>query len=39
VSAENKTIMTGYAASFAGFPATASLGLPRTAGVRLSAYF
>jgi iron complex outermembrane receptor protein len=36
---ENKTIMTGYAASFAGFPASASLGSPRTAGIRLSAYF
>jgi iron complex outermembrane receptor protein len=36
---ENKTIMTSYAASFAGFPATVSLGTPRTAGMRLSAYF
>jgi iron complex outermembrane receptor protein len=36
---ENKTIMTSYAASFSGFPATAGLGTPRTAGVRLSAYF
>jgi hypothetical protein len=36
---ENKTIMTSYAASFAGFPATVALGTPRTAGMRLSAYF
>lgn len=36
---ENKTIMTNYSASFAGFPATVGLGTPRTAGVRLSAYF
>jgi iron complex outermembrane receptor protein len=36
---ENKTIMTGYGAAFAGFPASASLGTPRTAGVRLSAVF
>jgi iron complex outermembrane receptor protein len=36
---ENKTIMTNYSASFAGFPATVGLGTPRTAGVRLNAYF
>jgi iron complex outermembrane receptor protein len=36
---ENKTIMTNYSASFAGFPATVGLGSPRLAGVRLSAYF
>jgi iron complex outermembrane receptor protein len=36
---ENKTIMTAYSGSFAGFPATVGLGSPRTAGVRLSAYF
>jgi len=36
---ENKTIMTSYGASFAGFPAVAGLGTPRTAGVRLSTYF
>ncbi|NIA56959.1 TonB-dependent receptor [Massilia sp. TW-1] len=36
---ENNAIMTSYSASFAGFPATVGLGTPRTAGVRLSAYF
>jgi iron complex outermembrane receptor protein len=36
---ENETIMTSYSASFAGFPATVGLSTPRTAGVRLSAYF
>ena len=36
---ENKTIMTSYAASFAGFPATVGLGTPRIAGLRLSAFF
>ena len=36
---ENKTVLTYYAPAFAGFPATASMAPPRTAGLRLSTYF
>lgn len=36
---EDKTVMTNYGPPFAGFPATANLAPPRTAGVRLAAYF
>jgi iron complex outermembrane receptor protein len=36
---EDKTVMTNYGPPFAGFPATANLAPPRTAGVRVAAYF
>ncbi|MBA5687034.1 TonB-dependent receptor [Rugamonas apoptosis] len=35
----NKTVITDYAAASSGYAATVSLAAPRTAGVRLTAYF
>jgi iron complex outermembrane receptor protein len=36
---EDRTVMTNYGPPFAGFDATANLAPPRTAGLRLAAYF